>query len=45
MYNGESCAGTLTCDDTQGLTCSGSGTTCACPTGKFFNGTACRNKF
>ena len=32
------------CDDTQGLTCSGLGTTCACPAGYFFNGTACRKQ-
>ena len=29
------------CDDTQGLQCIGAGTTCACPTTYFFNGTAC----
>ena len=44
LFYGVSCVSTSgqLCDDTQGLTCSGVGTTCACPTGYFFNGTACR---
>ena len=41
ILNGLSCAGTKVCDDTQGLQCIGAGTTCACPTTYFFNGTAC----